>query len=237
MGYVTGIDSSIVLTDKHDIERLQMHHRIIGSPIYQPAAKQLSNPCALRLGLEEIVVGILHHFMRLRCRQCGCEHGKTNDRCFESQEGASGGSTSHVLIQTDCQVIFIFENILEMSMERKQDACIVESLHHRRDEWEAVRLRSSVFADLWEKEYFVAFGSKFGADYITYKENPRCGRPHAVAMVLVMDYEDPFDILHVASHCRIGKKVQKRVYFASRTPENIITYIALEHVLFAPVKR
>lgn len=56
-------------------------------------------------------------------------------------------------------------------------------------------------------------------------------------MVLVMDYEASFDMLHVAAHCRIGRKVQKRVYFASRTPEHTIAYVALQHVLFAPVKR
>lgn len=81
------------------------------------------------------------------------------------------------------------------------------------------------------------FPTSYVFDLLFVIENPRCGRPHAVAMVLVMDYEASFDMLHVAAHCRIGRKVQKRVYFASRTPEHTIAYVALQHVLFAPVKR
>lgn len=169
MNNVTGIDLSIVLTDKHDIERLQVRHRIVGSPVFQNTVKKSSNACALRLGLEEIVLGITHFFMRLRCRECGCEYGKTNKSCTGSQESTYGSNTNTVSIQTDCRVISICASILEISVERKQQTCIVELLEYTQEQWEAARLRSFVFIDLWEKQYFIAYGSKFGADYITYK--------------------------------------------------------------------
>ncbi|UIZ29627.1 hypothetical protein KXD40_002957 [Peronospora effusa] len=59
-----------------------------------------------------------------------------------------------------------------------------------------IRLR--VYRDLWERGYVVTFGSKFGADFLIYK-----------------DYEEEFARVDIVSFCRVAKMVKKQFLFAS----------------------
>lgn len=95
------------------------------------------------------------------------------------------------------------------------------------------KLRLRVFRDLWEKGYFVAFGSKFSADFLIYEDVP--SRSHATALVIVKEYDVPFDSLDIVSHCRVAKMVKKQVFFASQHTEqrDEVVYIAVNHALLA----
>ncbi|KAK1945627.1 tRNA-splicing endonuclease [Phytophthora citrophthora] len=73
--------------------------------------------------------------------------------------------------------------------------------------------RLRVFRDLWDRGYIVTFGSKFGADFLLYKDNPRIS--HAVALVVVKGYEEDFARVDVVSFCRVAKMVKKQLIFAS----------------------
>ncbi|KAG1686623.1 hypothetical protein DVH05_006418 [Phytophthora capsici] len=75
------------------------------------------------------------------------------------------------------------------------------------------RDRLRVFRDLWDRGYTVTFGSKFGADFLIYKDNPRTS--HAVALVVVKGYEEDFARVDVVSFCRVAKMVKKGLIFAS----------------------
>uniref|UniRef100_K3WV19 tRNA-intron lyase n=1 Tax=Globisporangium ultimum (strain ATCC 200006 / CBS 805.95 / DAOM BR144) TaxID=431595 RepID=K3WV19_GLOUD len=96
------------------------------------------------------------------------------------------------------------------------------------------RIRLRVFRDLWEKGYFVAFGSKFSADFLIYEDDP--SRTHATALVIVKEYGAAFACVDIVSHCRVAKMVKKQVFFASQHPDKDIddvVYIAVNHALLA----
>lgn len=98
------------------------------------------------------------------------------------------------------------------------------------------KLRLRVFRDLWTRGYFVAFGSKFSADFLIYEDVPL--RAHATALVVVKQYDAPFDCVDVVSHCRVAKMVRKQVFFASQQlqqqqRDNAIVYISINHALLA----
>ncbi|CAH0516924.1 unnamed protein product [Peronospora belbahrii] len=73
--------------------------------------------------------------------------------------------------------------------------------------------RLQVFQDLWERNYIVTFGSKFGADFLIYKDNPK--HTHAVALITVKEYEEEFERVDIVSFCRVAKMIKKVFLFAS----------------------
>ncbi|KAG7396114.1 hypothetical protein PHYBOEH_002769 [Phytophthora boehmeriae] len=78
------------------------------------------------------------------------------------------------------------------------------------------RQRLRVFQDLWERGYFVTFGSKFGADFLIYKGDPK--KAHAVALIIVKSYDEEFARADVVSFCRVAKMVKKQLLFACVQP-------------------
>ncbi|TMW63001.1 hypothetical protein Poli38472_005619 [Pythium oligandrum] len=93
---------------------------------------------------------------------------------------------------------------------------------------EATLLRIRVFADLWHRGYFVAFGSKFGADFLIYQGDP--DSHHSIAMIMVKEWTASFGSVDIVSHCRMAKMVKKQITWAS-VHEGGVKYITLDHSL------
>ncbi|POM68869.1 tRNA-intron endonuclease [Phytophthora palmivora] len=144
---------------------------------------------ALRLALEEMAVGIAKGFLRL----------ETTVTVYGDYEGKR----------------LVEEITLQLTSDKKRREAgdtFAWTLSPQRHD----RLR--VFRDLWERGYVVTFGSKFGADFLIYKDDPK--RAHAVALIVVKGFEEEFARLDVVSFCRVAKMVKKKLMFACVQPSD-----------------
>lgn len=103
-------------------------------------------------------------------------------------------------------------------------------LHERREEssWSFAQEGSSkcrlfVFKDLWNHNYFITEGSKFGGDFLVY-----CGDPvmyHAKYIVICVtsgaDIVNPARMQDLVARSRLGTSVKKTVLFAWLEGENV----------------
>ncbi|CEG46811.1 trna-intron endonuclease [Plasmopara halstedii] len=175
------------------IELLQKTYRINGS--FERSKSTSSATPRLRLALEEIVVGIARGFLRL-----------------EPAAISSGGSSNH----KDEGRAYIEKVAQEVAESRGVSGDSRWTLSPQR------RDQLRIFLDLWDKGYIVTFGSKFGANFLIYKDSPK--RTHAVALIVVKRYEEEFDRVDVVSFCRVAKMVKKNFFFACvRTNEDYET--------------
>ncbi|KAL6050294.1 tRNA-splicing endonuclease subunit [Balamuthia mandrillaris] len=89
------------------------------------------------------------------------------------------------------------------------------------------RMRSKVFADLWERGYYITTGTKFGGDYLVYLDEPLCY--HASFVVRIVAWEEEIEPLQLIAFGRLGATVKKSMVFASVHPSNgSIRYITID---------
>ncbi|TDH66690.1 hypothetical protein CCR75_001582 [Bremia lactucae] len=171
--------------DAQHIDFLQQVCRIHGS-LEENLTRR---PPRLRLALEEVVVGVQKGFLRLESAL------KNNDRDDHSKSINSiveRAIRTLVGADTDCRD-FDDDFKWKLSLQRRE--------------------RLQIFHDLWNKGYIVTFGSKFGADFLIYKDSPK--HAHAVALIVVKGFEEEFARVDIVSFCRIAKMVKKQLVFAS----------------------
>ncbi|KAH7484320.1 tRNA-splicing endonuclease subunit Sen34 [Phytophthora ramorum] len=208
--------SYALIDDAVHVAFLQQECRIYGSPEGTvPAASSM--PRRLRLSLEELAVGVTNGFLRL--------------------EASTSSSSGNELIANEGQTQV--QEITQELMGVGQFSESSESVTWRLSPQRHARLR--VFRDLWERGYTVTFGSKFGADFLIYKDDPK--RAHAVALIVVKGYKEEFARVDVVSFCRVAKMVKKQLMFACvrRCEERVaeeagaatdsVVYISLSHAL------
>ncbi|CAH0482700.1 unnamed protein product [Peronospora belbahrii] len=175
--------------DPQHIAFLQQRCRIYGSPDGSQAAGTKA-PARLRLALEEMTVGVTKGFLRL--------------------QAASTCDGSTMICKEDIQtVVEEIEQELSGDMKRREPGDRRWRLSLQRHH------RLQVFQDLWERGYIVTFGSKFGADFLIYKDNPK--HTHAVALITVKEYEEEFERVDIVSFCRVAKMIKKGVSICKRS--------------------
>eukprot|EP00052_Salpingoeca_macrocollata_P009449 m.74556 g.74556 ORF g.74556 m.74556 type:complete len:381 (-) comp17110_c0_seq1:75-1217(-) len=88
------------------------------------------------------------------------------------------------------------------------------------------RRRYRVFADLWERGYFLTSASKFGGHYLAYPGDPQ--RYHSHFIVIVMPYDRNMTALDVVSYGRLGTVVKKAPLIATVDKQDKVEYLSLE---------
>lgn len=78
---------------------------------------------------------------------------------------------------------------------------------------EEEKLRYCVFKDLWEKEFFITSGIKYGGDFLAYPGDPIMF--HSQFIIHCKEKTDVFSVNEFVSVCRIGSSVRKTQVFAS----------------------
>ncbi|KAE8915520.1 hypothetical protein PF005_g8821 [Phytophthora fragariae] len=172
-----------LVTEPEHVVFLQQECRVYGSPD-GVASTATAVPPRLRLALEEMALGVVKGFLRLEALVVDAN----DDEAMEE-----GRRT-------------LVEEITEELRGNTLHNGVMWTLSPRR------RAKLRVFRDLWERGYVVTFGSKFGADFLIYKDNPK--HAHAVALVVVKDYEEEFARVDIVSFCRVAKMVKKQLLFA-----------------------
>ncbi|KAL1115608.1 hypothetical protein AAG570_005898 [Ranatra chinensis] len=84
------------------------------------------------------------------------------------------------------------------------------------------KLKYEVFKNLWEKDYYVTPGQKFGGDYLIYPGDPV--KFHAFAIVQCRDHTDPIPMVDLIAHSRIGSTTRKTFVIASQREDGEIAY-------------
>lgn len=91
---------------------------------------------------------------------------------------------------------------------------------------ETERLRYSTFKDLWEKNYYLTSGTKFGGDFLAYKGDPfKC---HALFIVVCFPKSKNFRPLDLVMYGRLGNQVKKTVLLATFNQNGNVDYISLK---------
>ncbi|KAG6963230.1 hypothetical protein JG688_00008243 [Phytophthora aleatoria] len=176
-----------LVNDARHVSFLQQECRLYGSPEGSVTTAS-AVPQRLRLALEEMAVGVAKGFLRLVSATTG-----PDGRSLNIEEGNT-----------------LVKELAQELVEEAQSGGLNVDAKWRLSSRRRDRLR--VFRDLWEKGYIVTFGSKFGADFLIYKDNPK--RAHAVALIVVKGYEEEFARVDVVSLCRVAKMVKKQLMFA-----------------------
>lgn len=92
---------------------------------------------------------------------------------------------------------------------------------------EEENLRYRVFKDLWEKNYYVTNGEKFGGDFLVYPSDPIMF--HAQFIVHCQKRSEDLSVNDIISVCRVGCNVRKTQVFASFSPDGeTINYQSLQ---------
>ncbi|KAG7388779.1 hypothetical protein PHYPSEUDO_011798 [Phytophthora pseudosyringae] len=176
-----------LVNDARHVAFLQQECRIYGTP-EGPIAPASAAPQRLRLALEELAVGVAKGFLRLEVAGAG------SDGC------SNNGGEGHTLVEE------ITQELVGDTKRGGYNGDVKWRLSPQR------RDQLQVFRDLWERGYIVTFGSKFGADFLIYKDNPK--HAHAVALIVLKEYEEEFARVDVVSFCRVAKMVKKQLLFA-----------------------
>ncbi|XP_076259396.1 tRNA splicing endonuclease subunit 34 [Rhynchophorus ferrugineus] len=74
-------------------------------------------------------------------------------------------------------------------------------------------IKSRVFKDLWERNYYVTSGEKFGGDFLVYFGDPITH--HAIFIVKCIESEITFHPNKLIAFGRLGVSVKKRAVFAT----------------------
>ncbi|TYZ58548.1 hypothetical protein PybrP1_001245 [[Pythium] brassicae (nom. inval.)] len=175
----------------------------------------------MHLRLEELYVGLFHGFLRLRTP------------LLHTCEGSAGDGDANDDRTDDAQAANFSAKLLAAVARHPPPP--PHTPPPQLSAATAARLR--VFRDLWERGFHVAFGSKFAAELLVYADAP--ARAHAVALVLVRDWDAPLAAVQLASHCRVATMVKKRLLLASWRPlgagmqEDEVVYVGVDHALLA----
>ncbi|XP_065843655.1 tRNA-splicing endonuclease subunit Sen34-like [Oscarella lobularis] len=87
-------------------------------------------------------------------------------------------------------------------------------------------LKYSIFKDLWEKDYYIASGAKFGGDYLIYPADPTLVHSHYVA--IVKQWSESMTCFDVISSGRLGTKVKKNALYCSIDPKGNPVYVSAQ---------
>ncbi|KAK0082033.1 hypothetical protein PV325_011179 [Microctonus aethiopoides] len=84
------------------------------------------------------------------------------------------------------------------------------------------KLRCRVYKDLWEKEFYITPGDKFGGDFLVYPGDPIMF--HSQFVVQCKDKNEDITILDLSGQCRVACHVRKTMLYAylSDDEQNII---------------
>ncbi|KAE9033037.1 hypothetical protein PR003_g9133 [Phytophthora rubi] len=178
-----------LVTEPEHVVFLQQECRVYGSPD-GVASTAAAVPPRLRLALEEMALGVVKEFLRL---EASVVDSNDDEAMEEGRRTLVEGITEELRGNTLHREVTGSDGV-EWTLSPRRHA----------------QLR--VFRDLWERGYVVTFGSKFGADFLIYKDNPK--HAHAVSLVVVKDYEEEFARVDVVSFCRVAKMVKKQLLFA-----------------------
>ena len=114
-------------------------------------------------------------------------------------------------ISRDMQVIQTFEQDPWLQHQNKSDSSWTYPITTTNS-----KCRLYTFKDLWNHNYFVTEGSKFGGDFLVY-----CGDPvkyHAKYIVICIESEEdinkPGRVQDIIARCRLGTSVKKIVLFS-----------------------
>lgn len=72
-------------------------------------------------------------------------------------------------------------------------------------------LRNDLFADLWERGYYLTSGLKYGGDFLVYSNHPTS--THSSFIATVLSWKQPIHTL--VSLGRVATKVKKRILLCS----------------------
>ncbi|GIX75071.1 tRNA-splicing endonuclease subunit Sen34 [Caerostris darwini] len=91
---------------------------------------------------------------------------------------------------------------------------------------EREKIRCAVYKDLWEKDYYITAGSKFGGDFLAYQGDPL--KYHALFIVVCMCEEQTLQGYDLVVYGRLGHQVKKTVILASLDEEGQVDYVTLD---------
>jgi len=90
----------------------------------------------------------------------------------------------------------------------------------------AEQTRCDVFADLWERGYYMGVGIKFGGDWLVYPGDPLRYHSHFVAQPL--SEEDQLRPMEIVAHGRLGTATKKVHLLCNPSPEQDVEYWSVE---------
>lgn len=90
---------------------------------------------------------------------------------------------------------------------------------------EKEKLRYAVYKDLWEKNYYITAGVKFGGDFLVYEGDPL--KYHALFIIVCLTHGQRFQGFDLVVYGRLGHQVKKTVALASWNANGGIEYISL----------
>ncbi|GIY35623.1 tRNA-splicing endonuclease subunit Sen34 [Caerostris extrusa] len=91
---------------------------------------------------------------------------------------------------------------------------------------EREKIRCAVYKDLWEKDYYITAGSKFGGDFLAYQGDPL--KYHALFIVVCMCEEQTLQGYDLVVYGRLGHQVKKTVILASLDEEGQVDYVTVD---------
>ncbi|XP_012541341.1 tRNA-splicing endonuclease subunit Sen34 [Monomorium pharaonis] len=89
------------------------------------------------------------------------------------------------------------------------------------------QLKYRVYKDLWEKQYYITSGEKFGGDFLVYPGDPIMFHSQYVVQCKRKNEEIP--ITDIVSQCRLSCHVRKTLVFATYyEEEDVVKYQSLQ---------
>lgn len=88
-------------------------------------------------------------------------------------------------------------------------------------------LKYDVFKDLWNKNYYLTSGAKFGGDFLCYLGDPV--KFHACFIVICITSHSKISPKDIITYSRIGSSTRKTVVLATKN-ENTVAYQSLQWI-------
>jgi len=88
------------------------------------------------------------------------------------------------------------------------------------------QMQAKIYADLWNRGYFISTASKFGGDYLLYPGDPL--RFHAHFVVVIVDYKELLPMHEIISIGRLAVTVKKSPLLASLNADNMPIYFTID---------
>jgi len=85
------------------------------------------------------------------------------------------------------------------------------------------QLKYKVYKDLWERQYYITSGEKFGGDFLVYPGDPIMF--HSLYVIQCKRKDEEIPITQIVSQCRLSCHVRKTLVFATYyEEEDIVKY-------------
>ncbi|XP_024882318.1 tRNA-splicing endonuclease subunit Sen34 [Temnothorax curvispinosus] len=89
------------------------------------------------------------------------------------------------------------------------------------------QLKYKVYKDLWERQYYITSGEKFGGDFLVYPGDPIMF--HSQYLVQCKRKDEDIPITEIVAQCRLGCHVRKTLVFATyHEEEDKVKYQSLQ---------